>query len=135
MSKRQTYIVGHKKLTSKFGGVIKNMGFLKALPLAAQAQTGSDWGSILTMALTFIPLILIFYFLLIRPQRKKDKEAQKMRNNIQVGDEVTTIGGVIGRVVSLKDDSIVIETGADRSKLRLKKWAIQTVDTIHEEEK
>lgn len=111
------------------------MGFLKALPLAAQAQTGSDWGSILTMALTFIPLILIFYFLLIRPQRKKDKEAQKMRNNIQVGDEVTTIGGVIGRVVSLKDDSIVIETGADRSKLRLKKWAIQTVDTIHEEEK
>mgnify|MGYP000837595681 FL=1 len=81
-----------------------------------------------SMLATFIPLILmivIFYFLLIRPQKKRDKEVQKMRENIEIADEVVTIGGIIGRIVSIKDDTVVIETAGDRSKIRLARWSIQ----------
>ena len=73
-----------------------------------------------SMLATFIPLILmivIFYFLLIRPQKKRDKEVQKMRENIEIADEIVTIGGIIGRVVSIKDDTVVIETASDHSKI------------------
>lgn len=85
---------------------------------------------------TILPLGLIFvvfYFLLIRPQKKKDKETQNMRNNIQVGDEIVTAGGIIGRVVSIKEDNVVIETGNDRSKVRIKRWAIQSNETLHDD--
>ncbi len=85
--------------------------------------------------ITLLPLVLVFvlmYFLMIRPQKKKQKEEQKMRNNLRVGDEITTIGGICGRVLNIKEDSLVIETGADRSKMTIKKWAIQSCDTIHE---
>ena len=85
---------------------------------------------------SFVPLILIFvvfYFILIRPQRKKDKETQKMRSNVQVGDEIVTIGGVIGIVVSLKEDTVVIETAGERNKIRIKRWAIQSNETIHDD--
>ena len=71
---------------------------------------------------TFLPIILmvvIFYFFLIRPQRKRDKAERDMRNSIQVGDEISTIGGFIGKGVSLKEDTLVIETSADRTKLKL----------------
>ena len=81
-----------------------------------------------SMLATFIPLILmivIFYFLLIRPQKKRDKEVQKMRENIYIADEIVTIGGIIGRVVSIKDDTVVIETASDHSKIRMARWSIQ----------
>ena len=103
---------------------------------AATSSGASAAGSMGSMLITFVPLILIivvFYFLMMRPQRKRDKETQQMRNNLQVGDEVVTVGGVIGRVVMIKEDSIVIETGADRNKMRIKKWAIQSCNTIHDE--
>lgn len=83
----------------------------------------------------FMPLIMLVamlgvsYFLLIRPQKKKDKEATEMRNSLQVGDVVVTIGGIVGIVTSIKDDMLVLETGSDRNKVRVKKWAIQNVDT------
>ncbi len=82
------------------------------------------------------PIVLIFvvmYFILIRPQRKKEKETQKMRNNLQVGDEITTIGGVVGIVVSIKEDTVVIETAGERNKIRIKRWAIQSNETVHDE--
>ncbi|MBM6921357.1 preprotein translocase subunit YajC [Phocea massiliensis] len=81
----------------------------------------------------FLLLIVVFYFVLIRPQRKRDKETQRMRNSIQVGDEVLTVGGIVGLVVSIKEDTVVVETGGDRSKIRLKRWAIQENLTQHEE--
>lgn len=77
-------------------------------------------------------LFVAMYFLMIRPQKKKQKEEQNMRDSIQIGDEITTIGGIMGRVVTVKEDDIVIETGADRIKLRFKRWAIQTNDTANE---
>ena len=65
-------------------------------------------------------------------QKKREKEEQKMRNNMRVGDEITTIGGICGRVVTIRDDSLVIETGADRNKMTIKKWAVQSCDTVHD---
>ena len=88
------------------------------------------------MVISFVPLILIFvvfYFLLIRPQKKREKATNEMRNSIQVGDEVVTQGGIIGRVVSMKEDNIVIETGSERSKIRIKRWAIASNQTLHDE--
>lgn len=99
------------------------------------AQQPSAGNSALLMLVQFGPIVLIvvlMYFIMIRPQRKKQKEEQKMRNNMRVGDEITTIGGICGRVLNIKEDSLVIETGADRNKMTIKKWAIQTVDTIHD---
>ncbi len=103
----------------------------------ADAAATDPMSQVLSMAVTFGPLILIFvamYFLLLRPQRKKEKEAQKMRQNVQVGDEIITIGGLIGIVVSVKEDTVVIETAGERNKIRVKKWAIQSNETIHDTE-
>ena len=77
-------------------------------------------------------MIVVMYFILIRPQRKKQKEEAKMRDNLQVGDEIVTIGGIVGKVVSMKEDSILIETGADRDKVRIMKWAVQLNNTVHD---
>lgn len=88
------------------------------------------------MLLQFLPFLIIIplmYFLMIRPQKKKQKEEQKMRNSLRVGDEITTIGGITGRVLNIKEDDLVIETGADRTKMTIKKWALQSVNTIHDD--
>ena len=77
-------------------------------------------------------IIVIFaiamYFILIKPQRKRDKETEEMRQGVQVGDEIVTIGGICGKVVKTKDESIVIQVGADKTKLEFKRWAISAVD-------
>ncbi len=90
------------------------------------AAQGSTTGSLLTLIIPFAIMFVLLYFMMIRPQNKKRKAEEKMRKELQVGDEVTTIGGLMGRIVSIKEetDSIVIETGADRSKVRLKRWSI-----------
>lgn len=96
---------------------------------AAPATTAS----LLATLLPFVLIFVVFYFFLIRPQKKKEKQDAQMRNNIQVGDEVVTAGGIIGIVFSVKDDTVVVETGGDRSKIRVKKWAIAQNLTVHEE--
>ncbi len=78
-----------------------------------------------------VVMVVAMYFLMIRPQKKKQKEEQNMRDSIQIGDEITTIGGIMGRVVTVKEDSIVVETGADRTKMKFQRWAIQTNDTAN----
>ena len=90
------------------------------------------------MLLSFLPIILIFvlmWVIMIRPQNKKRKQEEQMRQNAQIGDEITTIGGIVGRVIGIKDDNqtLVIETGTDRAKMRIKRWAIGSVDTIHDD--
>lgn len=85
------------------------------------------------MIIYIVVIIAVMYFVMIRPQKKKQKEEQKMRESIQVGDELVTIGGIFGRVVSLKEDSIVIESAADHSKIRIAKWAISQNLTVHED--
>ena len=96
--------------------------------LETASGSGSMWSSIIMMAL----IIVVFWFFIIRPQRKKDKETAKMRSELQVGDEIVTIGGSIGIIVSMKEDSLVIETGSDRSKVRLARWAISGKNTTAE---
>ena len=85
----------------------------------------SDYGAIIAQFLPFVVLIVVFYFFLIRPQRKRDKQERDMRNSIEIGDEISTIGGFIGRVVSIKDDVLVIESSSDRTKLKISRWAIR----------
>ena len=78
--------------------------------------------------LSFLPIILlvvVFYFLLIRPQKKRDKAEKEMRSSIQVGDRICTIGGIVGKVVSMKENTFVLETSADRSKIEFYLWAIR----------
>lgn len=104
------------------------------LETTADTASAGGWLVMLVQILPILLIVVVMYFLLIRPQRKRDKETQKMRNSLQVGDEVTTSGGIIGRVVSLREDTVVIETGSDRSKIRVKRWAIQSNETLHDEE-
>lgn len=81
----------------------------------------------------FLMIVVVFgvmYFILIRPQKKRDKEVAEMRNSLQVGDEVITVGGIIGRVVVIKEDNLVIETGNDRSKIRIKRYAVQSNESV-----
>ena len=98
------------------------------MTLDGQAQQSGGVGGLLVSILPFILMIAVFYFFLIRPQKKQEKETQNMRNSLGVGDEITTIGGIIGRVTHVKDDVITIESGADRNKIRIRKSAVATVD-------
>lgn len=110
------------------------MFLLDATTTAAGAASGGNaWLSMLLQLSPFLLIIVLMYFIMIRPQKRKQQEEQKMRNGVRVGDELTTIGGICGRVVNVKDDTLIIETGADRNKMTIKKWAIQTVDTVHED--
>lgn len=79
-----------------------------------------------------ILFFVIIYFFMIRPQKKREKAAAAMRNALEVGDEIITIGGIVGTVVSLKDDTLVIETGSDRSKIRILRSSVQTNATAAE---
>ena len=92
-------------------------------------------GSMWTILIFYAVIIVGFYLLLIRPSSKKKKKEEAMRKNAQIGDEITTIGGIVGRIISVKEetDTVVIETGTDRAKLRVKRWAIGSVDTEREE--
>lgn len=90
-------------------------------------------GGMISMLITLGLMFAIMYFLMIRPQKKQQKKDQQMRNNLRVGDELTTIGGIKGRVLSVKEDTFVMETGNDRTKMQFEKWAIQTVHTKHED--
>ncbi|MBQ8016290.1 MAG: preprotein translocase subunit YajC [Clostridia bacterium] len=86
----------------------------------------------MSMIIMMVALFAVMYFVMIRPQKKKQKEEQNMRDSIQVGDEITTIGGIMGRVVTVKEDSLIIETGADRNKMKITKWAVSTNNTANE---
>lgn len=83
--------------------------------------------------LPLILLLLIMYFLLIRPQKKREKEVNAMRNAIQVGDEVITIGGICGKVVKTKEETLVIQVGADKTKFEVMRWSISKVVNEKEE--
>lgn len=96
---------------------------------AAANQTIPWYVSILPLVLMFV----VLYFLIIRPQRKKEKADAAMREKLEVGDEVVTAGGIVGIIFSIKDDTVVVETGGDRSKIRIMKWAIAKCNTEHDE--
>ena len=88
-----------------------------------------DW----TMILMLGGLLLVMYFVMIRPQKKQEKEQNDMRNNLAVGDEITTIGGIIGKIVSIKEETCVIETSHERTKISILKSAVIRVDVKAED--
>ena len=98
--------------------------------MEASTSAGAyGWTSIIWLLI----LLGAFYFILIRPQRKKEKKDAEMRKNVQVGDEIVTAGGIVGIVCKLEEETLVIETGGDRSKLRIKRWAVsQNIDAEKE---
>ncbi len=88
-----------------------------------------------TMLIMLVPMLAIFYFILIRPENKRKKEAEQLQNSLTVGDSITTIGGIVGTIVSVKDDKFVIETSADQVRIELQKWALSTNDSAIERKK
>lgn len=111
-----------------------SINFINLLSNQIYLTANSDQSSPQSFATILVVYVLIFvalYFVFIRPSSKKKKEEAEMRSHLEIGDEITTIGGIMGRVVAIKEeeDAIIIETGADRVKMKLKKWCISTVDT------
>ena len=101
--------------------------------LAQTAENGGQAGGTLLYIGMLVLMFGVMYFIMIRPQRKKQKEEEKMRNNLQIGDEILTIGGFYGRVVSIKEDSLVIESASDHTKQKIARWAVQQNLTIHDD--
>lgn len=101
---------------------------------AAASPEGVPQQSMTMFVFSCVAMVAVFYFMLYRPQKKKEKEQKAMRDSLQIGDEVTTIGGIIGIVVRKGEDFVVIETGGDRSKIIVKMWAISSNDTQHDAE-
>ncbi len=92
------------------------------------ATTPSAGGTMWTSIIMLVLLGVVFYFFIIRPQKKQEKEATALRNSLSVGDEVTTIGGIIGRVINVKDDTFVLETTRDRTRIRFERSALKRID-------
>ncbi len=97
----------------------------------AATQDGSKQNMLMPLLLIG-GMFVLMYFTSIRPQKKRQKEEQQLRENLQIGDEITTIGGIMGRIVTIKEESVIIETGADRVKMRIMRWAVQTNNTATE---
>ena len=106
--------------------------FLESTTTGANQSAG---GSLLSMLPMLLIMVGIFYFMLIRPENKRKKEAEAMRSAIKTGDKITTIGGIMGTVVSVKDDKIVFETSADQVRIEIAKWGISSNDTAEERAK
>ena len=100
---------------------------------AAATETMSTGATIIYYAVQFVPMILIFvvfYFLLIRPQRKKDKEAKTMLDNLKVGDRICTIGGIYATIIRIKDDVLTVEVGDQKTQMMIARWAVRNVEQL-----
>ena len=98
-------------------------------------NTGDAGGGLLSMLPMLLIMVGVFYFMLIRPEKKRKKEAETLRSNVKVGDRIVTIGGICGTVVSVKDDKFVIETSADQVRVEFAKWALSTNESAVEASK
>ena len=101
--------------------------FLESTAGTAQSADMAGANAVTTIVM-LVAMIAVFYFFMYRPQKKQEKESNDMRNGLQVGDEITTIGGIIGKIVSIKDETMVIETTRDATKIRLLKTSVRSVD-------
>jgi len=101
--------------------------------LTTDAAGAAGGAQAITTVFMLVAMIAIFYFFMYRPQKKQEKETADMRNNLKVGDEITTIGGIIGKIVSIKEETAVIETSGERNKIRILLSAVRNVD-VHAED-
>ncbi len=107
--------------------------FLTADTTAAADATGLMGSQGITTIVMLVVMVAVFYFFMYRPQKKQEKATNDMRNALAVGDEITTIGGIIGKVVSIKEETVMIETGRDGTKIRILRSAIKSVDVKAED--
>ena len=107
------------------------MAILLAETTASSVSSYSSWTTLIMLAI----VVVVFYFFLYRPQKKQEKETTAMRNSLAVGDEITTTGGIIGKVISIKEETVMIETGNEKTKIRLLRSAIRSVDVKAEDAK
>ena len=105
-----------------------------ALEATADATAGTG-GSMFTSIILIVAMVAVFYFIGIRPQKKQEKQTAAMRDGLMVGDEITTIGGIVGRIVNIREDMIVIESGTARTKIKIARWAVRSVEKKIEEPK
>ena len=101
----------------------------------AMLDTAANDGSMMTLVITMVLTLGLMYFMIYRPQKKQQKKDTEMRNALDIGDEVTTIGGIVGRVVAIKEDTFVLETGSDRMKIRFRRSATASVEKLDLEAK
>lgn len=101
----------------------------------AMLDTAANDGGMMTLVITMVLTLGLMYFMIYRPQKKQQKKDTEMRNALDIGDEVTTIGGIVGRVVAIKEDTFVLETGSDRMKIRFRRSAIASVEKLDLEAK
>ena len=94
----------------------------------ATTDAGGGAGSLIGMIAMIALLVVVFYFFLYRPQKKQERETAEMRDSIELGDVISTVGGIIGVVVRIKDEMLLIETGADRTRLQVMKWAVRGIE-------
>lgn len=106
--------------------------FLESTAGTTQSTEAAGANAITTIVM-LVAMIAVFYFFMYRPQKKQEKESNDMRNGLQVGDEITTIGGIIGKIVSIKDETVLIETSNERNKIRILRTAVRNVD-VHAED-
>lgn len=99
---------------------------------AATEAPQTAGGSLMSTIIMLAVMVGVFYFMLIRPENKRKKEAEQLRSSIKTGDKITTIGGIIGTVVSVKDEKFVLETSADQVRIEFAKWAVSTNETAAE---
>ena len=106
--------------------LFNNVAYAEAVSAATPATGSSLPGTIIMM----VVMIAVFYFMLIRPQRKKDKEAKQMLANLKVGDRICTIGGIYGTIVRIKDQVLTIEVGEQKTQMMIARWAVRNVEQL-----
>ena len=99
------------------------------------ATDAAATGGMMSTVIMMVAMLGIFYFMLIRPENKRKKEAEEMRSSLHKGDKITTIGGIVGTIVDVKENNIVIETSADQVRVELAKWAVSSNETAAENAK
>ena len=104
------------------------MDFILLSNSAAAAAGGKNGTT--SYIILMVLLVATMYFMMIRPQKKRQKEEQEMRSSLEIGDEIVTIGGIVGKVVTIREEDLIIETGADRNKMKIQRWAINTNITL-----
>ncbi len=109
------------------------MYFLEAATATTTGAESASGAQLISTVVMIVAMIAIFYFFMYKPQKKQEKETATMRNGLQVGDEITTIGGIIGKIVSMKDETVLIETSNERNKIRILRSAVRNVD-VHAED-
>lgn len=106
---------------------------LNLISLGSQAAADGSASNPASMIILMAVMLVVMYFFMIRPQKKRQKEEQEMRAALEIGDEIITIGGIVGRVVTIREEDLVIETGADRTKMKIQRWAVNTNKTKMEQ--